>query len=268
MIFVADSPLVADVVPAANFEARKCGQKPDLLLLHYTGMRSAAAAIAWLARADSRVSCHYVIDTDGRITQQVPEALRAWHAGVSFWAGETDINSHSIGIEIQNPGHEMGYHPFPAAQMHAIAALGNDIVTRHGISAHRVLAHSDVAPQRKIDPGEKFDWRFLAERGVGLYVPPSPPRDDDQGLSDAAPVASIRAAQALLARFGYDVAFTGALDVQTIAAVTAFQRRFRTARIDGRIDLATLATLERLLAAIQMHAHAQVVANSSNSVRA
>ena len=246
--FAPDSTLVVDVVAAANVELRRGGQKPDLLLLHYTGMKSAAAAVAWLARADSRVSCHYVVDTDGRITQQVPEAMRAWHAGVSCWAGEVDINSCSIGIEIQNPGHEMGYHPFPDAQMAAVAALSRDIVVRHGIAARRVLAHSDVAPQRKIDPGEKFDWRFLAARGVGIWVPPSPVRDGDAELAAGAPTACIAAAQKMFARLGYDIDATGELDRKTVAVVTAFQRRYRIARIDGRIDLSTLATLERLLA--------------------
>ena len=249
-LFISDSALVAEVVPAANSEPRKGGLQPDLLLLHYTGMRSAAAAVAWLARADSKVSCHYVIDVDGRITQQVPEAMRAWHAGVSFWAGESDINSCSIGIEIQNPGHELGYHDFPHPQMSAVTALSGEIIARHSIAPERVLAHSDVAPARKIDPGEKFDWRLLADRGVGLWVPPSPVCASDAGLDTTTPAAGIRAAQRQFARYGYDVDASGALDAKTVAAVTAFQRHFRTARIDGRIDLSTLATLERLLAAM------------------
>lgn len=252
--FAPDSPCVAEVVPAANVEPRR-GKRPDILLLHYTGMRSGAAAVDWLARADSRVSCHYVVDVDGRVTQQVREELRAWHAGLSYWAGETDINSCSIGIEIQNPGHELGYHPFPAAQMAAVVSLSKDIILRWEIKPERVLAHSDVAPLRKIDPGEKFDWRFLAERGVGLFVEPSPVRDDDCGLGEASPPASIAAAQAMFAHYGYDLAPTGILDANTVAVVKAFQRRFRVARIDGRIDLSTLATLERLLAA-QMAASA------------
>lgn len=245
--FSADSALVGGVHAAANSEPRRGFTKPNLLLLHYTGMRSAAAAIAYLARADSKVSCHYVIDVDGTITQQVPEALRAWHAGLSCWAGETDINSCSIGIEIQNPGHELGYHDFPAAQMGAVARLGRDICRRHTIASERVLAHSDVAPQRKIDPGEKFDWGWLAAQGVGHWVPSSAARDDDAGLDAGSPAASIRAAQHLFARYGYAVSVTGVLDARTIAVVTAFQRHFRPARVDGRIDLATLATLERLL---------------------
>ena len=248
-MFAADSALVAYVFPAANAEPRKGGLKPDLLLLHYTGMRSAAAAVAWLARADSKVSCHYVIDVDGRITQQVPEALRAWHAGLSCWAGETDINSCSIGIEIQNPGHQMGYHDFPVAQMQAVAALSREIIKRHGILPARVLAHSDVAPLRKIDPGEKFDWQYLASEGVGAWVLPSPAHASDAGLSDVAAPSAIRAAQAQFARYGYDIDVNGICDAKMIAVVAAFQRHFRTSRIDGRLDLATLATLERLIQA-------------------
>jgi N-acetylmuramoyl-L-alanine amidase len=218
-----------------------------MLLLHYTGMRSAAAAIAWLARADSKVSCHYVIDVDGRITQQVPEALRAWHAGLSYWAGETDINSCSIGIEIQNPGHQMGYHDFPELQMRAVAALSRDICKRHSIAPQRVVAHSDVAPLRKIDPGEKFDWGALARDGVGAWVQPSPPQVDDTGLTAHAPPATIRAAQALFRRYGYDMDLTGTLDTKTVAVITAFQRHFRPLRVDGVLDLSTLATLECLI---------------------
>jgi N-acetylmuramoyl-L-alanine amidase len=246
--FVSDSRHVSDVHPAANVEPRRDGRVPDLLLLHYTGMRSAAAAIAYLARADSKVSCHYVIDVDGRITQQVPEALRAWHAGLSCWAGETDINSCSIGIEIQNPGHEMGYHDFPPAQMAAVAALSLDICQRHGIQAARVLAHSDVAPLRKIDPGEKFDWAWFAARGVGHWVPPSVVADDATCLE--LPQASVRAAQKLFALYGYDMDVSGQLDEKTTAVIRAFQRHFRPARISGVLDLSTLATLERLLQSV------------------
>jgi N-acetylmuramoyl-L-alanine amidase len=223
------------------------GRSPDMLLLHYTGMRSAAAAIAWLARADSKVSCHYVIDVDGRVTQQVPEVLRAWHAGLSFWAGETDINSCSIGIEIQNPGHQIGYHDFPKLQMEAVAVLSHDICTRHQIKPQRVLAHSDVAPLRKIDPGEKFDWEFLARHGVGAWVQSLAPQGDDKGLTTDVAPAAIRAAQAQFRCYGYDIDLTGALDTKTVAVIAAFQRHFRPARVDGLLDLSTLATLERLI---------------------
>ncbi len=250
-LFKPDSQYVADVYPAANSEPRRGGRTPDLLLLHYTGMLSAAAAVAYLARADSKVSCHYVIDVDGRITQQVPEALRAWHAGLSAWLGETDINSCAIGIEIQNPGHELGYHDFPLAQMMGLAALARDICQRHHIEPARVLAHSDVAPLRKIDPGEKFSWSWLAAQGVGAWVVPSPVAPEDTGLLPNAAPAAIRAAQALFARYGYDIDLTGQLDKKTVAVITAFQRHFRPARVDGNLDLATLATLERLLAGVR-----------------
>jgi N-acetylmuramoyl-L-alanine amidase len=253
--FVPDSPHVADVHPAANVEPRRDGRLPDLLLLHYTGMRSAAAAIAWLARADSKVSCHYVIDVDGRITQQVPEALRAWHAGLSCWAGETDINSCSIGIEIQNPGHEMGYHDFPAAQMTAVAALSRDICVRHRIGAARVLAHSDVAPLRKIDPGEKFDWAWLAAEGVGHWVPPSAVAED--AMCPELRSASVRAAQRLFVQYGYDIDVTGLMDEKSTAVIRAFQRHFRPQLISGLLDLSTLATLERLLQSLPNASHSR-----------
>jgi N-acetylmuramoyl-L-alanine amidase len=245
--FAPDSRYVGQVYPAANVEPRRNGQTTNMLLLHYTGMRSAAAAIEWLARTDSRVSCHYVIDVDGRITQQVPEALRAWHAGLSFWAGETDINSCSVGIEVQNPGHQMGYHDFPLPQLQAVATLSRDICQRHGITPQRVLAHSDVAPLRKIDPGEKFDWGFLARQGVGAWSVPSPVNADDTGVTRETAPAAIRAAQVLFRRYGYDMDITGALDQKTVAVIAAFQRHFRPARVDGALDLSTLATLERLI---------------------
>ncbi len=169
--FTPDSSLVSRVRPAVNHEARKGGAVPDILLLHYTGTPTVEFAIELLTEAEPGVSCHYVIDEAGGIIQLVPEALRAWHAGVSHWRGVTDINSCSIGIEIQNPGHDGGYPDFPEAQMRAVEALSLDIVRRHNIRPERVLAHSDVAPKRKIDPGEKFDWGRLAAAGVGHWVP-------------------------------------------------------------------------------------------------
>ena len=148
MSFKADSRFVDDVVEAANAEQRRGCKKPSLLILHYTGMMSSEKAVSWLARKKSNVSCHYVIDEHGRITQLVPESMRAWHAGQSFWRGETDINSHSIGIEIHNPGHEYGYPPFPRPQMKSVIALSKDIVVRNRMTRESVLAHSDIAPER------------------------------------------------------------------------------------------------------------------------
>jgi N-acetylmuramoyl-L-alanine amidase len=247
--FQADCALVDDVVTAVNVEPRRDIEKPTMLVLHYTGMSSAAKAVRWLACAESRVSCHYVIDEAGRISQLVPERLRAWHAGVSSWHGETDLNSASVGIEIQNPGHEDGYHDYPAAQIDAVIALSRDIIARNGIAPARVLAHSDIAPLRKIDPGEKFPWPRLAASGVGHWVAPSPLRLEAATIGLGQTGLMVRATQVLFARYGYDMPTTGIYDRQTEAVVTAFQRHFRPERCDGRIDLSTLATLERLIAA-------------------
>ena len=247
--FKADSRLIAEVRPAANVESRRGVKGPSLLIFHYTGMSSAAKAIDWLAREESRVSCHYVIDEGGRITQMVPEKLRAWHAGQSFWRGETDINSHSIGVEIQNPGHEHGYPDFPVAQMRAVIGLSRDIVKRHAMNPAGVLAHSDIAPQRKIDPGEKFKWADLAEHGLGQWVRASPLRAGDEGLSVGSKSDVVLAVQKQLAAYGYDVSPTGELDVKTSHVVRAFQLHFRPRRVDGRIDRSTCLTLENLLRA-------------------
>jgi N-acetylmuramoyl-L-alanine amidase len=250
LTFRPDSPFDVVVHPAANVEDRRDGRKPDILLLHYTGMRSASKAVEWLARADSKVSCHYVIDEAGRITQMVPEAKRAWHAGVSCWHGDTDINSASIGIEIHNPGHDMGYPDFPRAQLDSVTRLGLDIVKRQGIPPERVLAHSDIAPQRKIDPGEKFPWQRLADAGLGHWVPPSPLRAGGSALQLGASGPAVGAAQAQLAAYGYDVVPTGTYGDRTAQVVRAFQRHFRPNLVDGRLDLSSLATLERLIATL------------------
>lgn len=250
MIKQAQSALVGAIHPSPNIEPRKNGMTPDILLLHYTGMLSAEKAIQWLAHPGSGVSCHYVIDRDGKITQMVAEDMRAWHAGVSFWAGETDINSRSIGIEIDNPGHELGYLEFPEAQMHAVEVLARDIVGRWTIPPERVLAHSDVAPSRKIDPGEKFDWARLARGGIGHWVAPEPVDANDFGLGHGEGGALVTEAQDLLRRYGYNVTVCGDYDRATEMAVRAFQLHFRAARVDGRLDQSTLGTLRRLLAAL------------------
>ncbi len=247
MTFDADSHLVCNVRPAHNVEMRRGNARPRMLVLHYTGMSTAAKAVDWLAREESKVSCHYVIDEIGRITQMVPESLRAWHAGNSFWRGETDINSHSIGIEIQNPGHAHGYPDFPAPQMRAVVALSKDIVSRHGIPAEDVLAHSDVAPQRKIDPGEKFNWAMLAREGVGRWIRPSPLRPQDAPLELCARGERVLNAQRGLAAYGYAVPQSGELDEQTSKVVRAFQLHFRPRRADGMLDRSTELTLERLI---------------------
>jgi N-acetylmuramoyl-L-alanine amidase len=182
---------------------------------------------------------------DGRILRMVDESRRAWHAGKSLWAGETDINSRSVGIEITNPGHEFGYRPFPDPQVAAVIALCRDILSRHPIPPERVLAHSDVAPLRKDDPGELFPWDRLFASGVGHWVPPEP---EAPGISfrlgERAPaVADLRRN---LARYGYGLAEGEDFDDHTAAVVTAFQRHFRPSRVDGVADLSTVRTLARL----------------------
>ena len=202
--------------PSPNFNPRPA--PADILLLHYTGMPSAEAALARLTDPAAQVSCHWLIDEDGTVHRLVAEDMRAWHAGQSFWAGERDINGRSIGIELVNPGHEWGYRPFPAKQMTALAALAAGILERHAIPAARVLGHSDVAPARKQDPGELFDWAWLAGRGVGLW----PAADAPAVEGDPA---------ALLVAIGHEAA--------TPDDVAAFQRRYRPRLLDGVIDAET-----------------------------
>lgn len=249
MTFKPDTPLTHSVCTAHNREPRRGGVKPSLLVLHYTGMASAAKAIDWLSRPESGVSCHYVVDEHGVVTQLVPEEFRAWHAGVSNWRGEKDINSHSIGIEIHNPGHQNGYPDFPAAQMRSVIALSKDIVCRNHIRPENILAHSDVAPGRKIDPGEKFNWLLMAREGLGLWVRPLPVRADDPGLELGAEDPRVLNAQRNLAAYGYGLDTSGVLDADTEKVLKAFQLHFRPRRVDGRLDRSTEGTLERLVAA-------------------
>lgn len=234
------SPLARSVLQAPNVEPRRNARAVDMLLLHYTGMASAEAACDLLCSAQSGVSCHYLVDEDGAITQMVGEEMRAWHAGVSCWKGETDTNSRSIGIEIQNPGHTLGYRDFPARQMAAVVALCRDILCRHAIAPEHVLAHSDVAPGRKIDPGEKFDWSLLHREGVGHWVPPAPP--------DPAPLepGELLKFQRLLNSYGYAIEETGQSDEATRKVTDAFQRHFRPALVNGLPDRSALRTAERL----------------------
>lgn len=250
MTFKPDSRIVTRVHAAANQEPRRAGARPRFVILHYTGMSSAEKAIDWLARPESRVSCHYVIDEAGRTTQLVPEKLRAWHAGVSCWKGETDINSLSIGVEIQNPGHSDGYPDFPRRQIETVIALTRDITARHRMPQSHVLGHSDVAISRKIDPGEKFPWSALAREGVGHWVRPSPVRAQ---ASEAEHISSqtVGETQQLLKTYGYAVPLSGELDTGTVNAIAAFQRHFRPRRVDGHLDRSTLSTLRRLVGALR-----------------
>lgn len=238
------SPCAQHVVEAANAEPRRNGRAVDMLLLHYTGMTSAQAACDLLCSPHSGVSCHYLVDEDGTITQMVGEELRAWHAGVSCWEGETDTNSRSIGIEIHNPGHLIAYRDFPDVQMRAVIALCRDILARHDIPPRHVLAHSDVAPGRKTDPGERFDWAWLHREGVGHWVPPA--------AADATPLAGreLTAFQELLGAYGYGIAVTGEADEVTRKVTDAFQRHFCPALVNGVPDRSALLTAKRLLAAL------------------
>jgi N-acetylmuramoyl-L-alanine amidase len=239
--------MVAGVVPSPRFDDRK-GGPPDILLVHYTGMKTGEAALERLTSAESRVSSHYVVFEDGRIVQCVPEAKRAWHAGASSWAGETDINSRSIGLEIVNPGHEFGYSDFPLRQIAAVITLSKSILARHpAIRPERVLAHSDVAPSRKQDPGEKFPWELLAESGVGHWVRAAPLKIPGMTLMTGYTGEAVLRLQRLLRSYGYGVEETGTYDDVTREVVTAFQRHFRQAQVDGVADPSTLMTLRALV---------------------
>ncbi|GEP01602.1 N-acetylmuramoyl-L-alanine amidase [Methylobacterium haplocladii] len=247
MTFLADSRLVERVAPSPN-HGERAGGPPDMLILHYTGMATADLALARLCTAAAQVSAHYFVFEDGRIVQLVPESRRAWHAGLGCWGLDRDINSRSIGIEIAHPGHIGGLPPYTEAQIGAVLRLCRDILDRHAIPAVRVLAHSDVAPERKEDPGENFPWDRLAAAGIGHCVSPAPIRDGRffaQGDSGE----PIEALQAMFALYGYDQPVTGLFDARTLAVVTAFQRHFRQARVDGVADASTITTLRDLIAA-------------------
>ncbi|MGA8170500.1 MAG: N-acetylmuramoyl-L-alanine amidase [Methylocystis sp.] len=251
MTFPPDYPL-ARVVPSPNHGERL--RPISMLILHYTGMPTAASALDLLRSAEAEVSAHYFVDEDGGVLQLVPETRRAWHAGKSFWGGETDVNSASIGVEIVHPGHD-DPRPYPQRQIAAVAALARDICARRGIAKTRVLAHSDIAITRKVDPGEFFPWNALADAGVGHYVAPAPIVGEEAlAIGDAgAPVAAL---QEGLRAYGYNIEPTAHYDEATGAVVAAFQRHFRPQRIDGRADASTLMTLESLLGALGKSARA------------
>ena len=228
--------MVGDLASSPNFGDRR-GKAVTALILHYTGMPTGAAALAWLRDPASDVSCHYLVWEDGRIQQLAAERDRAWNARTSFWDGENEMHAVSIGVEIVNAGHDGGLPPYPAAQIQAVAALCRDIVARHAIAPQRVLAHSDVAPNRKADPGERLRWKHLAEQGVGLWVDAPPPDADVVGPDE------LRAVQDRLRSLGYGCPGTGTLDRGTRDALVAFQRHYRPARVDGRPDSSTVKAL-------------------------
>lgn len=257
--FLADSACVRAVIASPNHGERVGAGATDMLILHYTGLGPAGArgewlddqtgaATRWLCNPFAEVSAHYVVDPAGAVSQLVPESRRAWHAGRSAWAGVTDINSRSIGIEIVNAGHDGGLPPYPDAQIEAVIALCADIVTRHAIAADRVLAHSDIAPTRKADPGEHFPWERLHAAGVGHLVAPTPVAGGRflQRGDGGPPVAALRD---MLALYGYGLAPGDDYDDELEWTVRAFQRHFRRARVDGVADVSTIATLRDLIAA-------------------
>ncbi|MBP2295327.1 N-acetylmuramoyl-L-alanine amidase [Azospirillum rugosum] len=216
--------------PSPNHGPRADGAGVELLILHYTGMPTAASALDRLCDPAAQVSAHYTVDEDGTVYAHVPEDRRAWHAGVSNWRGRGDVNSRSIGVEIVNPGHEFGYRPYPAVQMQAVVELCRAIVGRHGIAPADVIGHSDIAPDRKEDPGELFDWRGLAADGIGVW--PEPQAEDD-GPFTADEVT------ALLGRYGYDAAAPRAL--------LSFQRHFHPEAMTGAADAETVRRLRALV---------------------
>lgn len=236
----------ADVRVSPNFGPRRDDQRPDCVILHYTGMESGQAAEDWLCSDQSEVSSHYLVHEGGGIVQMVREADRAWHAGKGSWKGLADVNSFSIGIEIVNPGPLGGFPPFPDAQIEAVIALIDDISARWNVAPERILAHSDVAPGRKIDPGEAFPWAYLAERGIGHFVEPAPVRGG-RFLAMGESGQPVEALQSMLSLYGYGLEINGFFDDATRDVVAAFQRHFRPARVDGVADQSTIETLHRLL---------------------
>jgi N-acetylmuramoyl-L-alanine amidase len=238
------APGVRDIVqrPSPNHGPRPEGAKIDMLVLHYTGMRTASDALRRLCDPAAEVSAHYLIDETGEIYQLVAEERRAWHAGRATWAGEADINGCSIGIELVNPGHEFGYRAFPDSQMQALEDLCAGILGRHSIPAHRVLGHSDVAPARKEDPGELFDWPRLAKAGIGLWPAITP-------VPESHVPGSVAHLQRGLRRLGYGIEETGLMEAETRSALLAFQRHWLADHMTGARDPQTDWRLREVLKA-------------------
>ena len=230
--------------PSPNFNDRTAGEI-KYLILHYTGMATGEVALQRLCDERSKVSAHYLIEEDGRVFTLVPEAERAWHAGVATWEGDHDINGLSLGIELVNPGHDApgykgNYRSFPEAQMAALLTLCKDILSRHKIAPWHILGHSDIAPDRKCDPGELFDWQFLASEAIGFW--PDKAMEIPVGAS-----VDIKLFQQGLADYGYGIDITGQADPQTQAVIRAFQRHFRPADVRGIADSECYSILENLL---------------------
>ena len=246
--FVVDYDLAEPRV-SPNFGPRLDGVPVDSLILHYTGMPSGESAEAWLCDTASSVSSHYIVHEDGRVVQMVRETDRAWHAGQSFWRGCRDMNSCSIGVEIVNPGHDGGLPHFADIQIEGVIALCRNVIERNGIAPERVLAHSDVAPGRKVDPGERFPGAALADAGVGHFVAPASVQGG-RFLAAGDRGEPVEALQSMLALYGYNVEINAVFDDQTRRVVEAFQRHFRQSRVDGVADRSTIETLHRLLSTL------------------
>jgi N-acetylmuramoyl-L-alanine amidase len=264
------TPLTILQSPSPNFDERT--RPIRFIVLHYTGMQSEEGALRVLTDpapmraayktempspssdaqalpdAMSRVSSHYLALEDGTVHQLVDESKRAWHAGKGFWDGETDLNSASIGIEIANGGHDFGLPEFAEPQIVAVMALVEQIMQRHGLDKHHVIGHSDLAPLRKPDPGEKFPWQRLAQAGLSIWPAPALEDGDQRPLFDQAEMMDrgIAAVQTGLGTIGYGITVNGILDAQTRAVLTAFQRRFRPSKVDGMIDVETLSLVGRV----------------------
>lgn len=230
--------------PSPNFDERNCRRPVDMVVLHYTGMPTAAVALQRMSDPESKVSSHYMIDEDGTIYRLVPEDKRAWHAGLAFWRGVRDVNARSIGIELVNPGHEFGYREFPAVQIDALILLLRDIASRHEVMPGNYVGHSDVAPTRKEDPGELFPWRRLHAAGFGRWW------TDDFKISPNAPVlragergGAVLELQVALDKIGYAIEGSGIYDQHTEAAVRAFQRHWRQSQVDGVSDTETASLI-------------------------
>lgn len=236
----------AIVRPSPNFEPRKDNVKPQFLILHYTGMENAEAAETLLESPDSKVSAHYVVRQDGVVVQMVREIDRAWHAGESVWNGIQDVNSHSIGIEIDNPGPLGNFPDFAERQIETVISLCRSIQARHQIASRYVLGHSDIAPHRKIDPGEKFPWKKLFENGIGHWVLPKA-ISGGRFMTIGESGRPVEAYQSMLALYGYGIDITGEFDERTRIVTEGFQRHFRPEKVDGVADVSTIDTLHRLL---------------------
>lgn len=238
-----------DLAPSPNFNDRRF--PVDMLVLHYTGMATGESALARMRDPASEVSAHYMVWEDGRITQLVGEDKRAWHAGVSTWQGDDDLNSRSIGIEIVNGGHDVPLPdgtlaPYADVQINAVITLCHSVLASHTIPASRVVAHSDIAPTRKTDPGEHFPWARLAEAGIGLWPAASPESHRDEPFLPGDSSEGVKRVQSSLRTIGYGLEATGLYDDATRLTVTAFQRRWLPDALTGHGDARTLARIRQV----------------------